>query len=261
VSAKQEIERRARGDRRNGTGAVEIDRELFVGGRRVFERQDAAERLESLGFIAGRPMERTRPAFLFATSAAEVGVDLDADCMVCDLVAWERMVQRLGRVNRRGDVPGGADIIVVAEPEPEPDKRTREAINKTPEERGDKEENLVEKYEAAVAEHRARRKPLGFLRRDADTFDGSPAGLRHLNGRAETDAGLRQILEAATTTAALRPALTRAVVDAWSMTSLESHTGRPEIGPWLRGWIEEDPPQTEIVWRNHLPVRAGWEAK
>jgi len=33
--------------------------------------------------------------FLGATSAGEVGVDLDADHMVCDLVAWERMVQRL----------------------------------------------------------------------------------------------------------------------------------------------------------------------
>jgi CRISPR-associated endonuclease/helicase Cas3 len=33
---------------------------------------------------------------------------LDADHMVADLVAWERMVQRLGRVNRRGE--GDAEI-------------------------------------------------------------------------------------------------------------------------------------------------------
>jgi CRISPR-associated endonuclease/helicase Cas3 len=40
------------------------------------------------------------------------------------------------------------------------------------------------------------------------------------------------------------------------MTSLEKHTGRPDdIQPWLRGWIEDDPPQTRVVWRKYLPVR------
>ena len=38
------------------------------------------------------------------------------------------------------------------------------------------------------------------------------------------------------------------------MTSLKEHTGRPDIAPWLRGWVEEMP-QTTIVWRRHLPVR------
>jgi CRISPR-associated endonuclease/helicase Cas3 len=39
------------------------------------------------------------------------------------------------------------------------------------------------------------------------------------------------------------------------MTSLEEHTGRPEVAPWLRGWIDEKP-QTAVVWRRHIPVRA-----
>lgn len=38
------------------------------------------------------------------------------------------------------------------------------------------------------------------------------------------------------------------------MTPLEMHTGRPEVAPWLRGWVE-DTAQTTIVWRTHLPVR------
>jgi CRISPR-associated endonuclease/helicase Cas3 len=37
------------------------------------------------------------------------------------------------------------------------------------------------------------------------------------------------------------------------MTSLEEHTGRPEVAPWIRGWIEEEP-QTTVVWREILPV-------
>jgi CRISPR-associated endonuclease/helicase Cas3 len=55
----------------------------------------------------------------------------------------------------------------------------------------------------------------------------------------------------------LRPALNRALVDAWSLTSLQTHTGRPEVAPWLRGWVEDDAPQTTIVWRSHLPLRDG----
>ena len=62
-----------------------------------------------LGFI-GQKGRLEMPAFLVATSAGEVGVDIDADHMVSDLVAWERMVQRLGRVNRRGE--GDAEIKV-----------------------------------------------------------------------------------------------------------------------------------------------------
>jgi CRISPR-associated endonuclease/helicase Cas3 len=53
----------------------------------------------------------------------------------------------------------------------------------------------------------------------------------------------------------LRPALTRALVDAWSMTSLEEHAGRPDVQPWLRGWEDDKEQQSVVVWREHLPVR------
>ena len=49
---------------------------------------------------AAEPIEGT--VYLVATSAGEVGVDLDADHMVCDLTTFDSMAQRLGRVNRRG---------------------------------------------------------------------------------------------------------------------------------------------------------------
>ncbi len=261
VMAKEEIEGRARGDKKSGTKAMEIDTELFVGGRRVFERQNAAKRLADLGFISGKPVKQGRSAVLFATSAAEVGVDLDADCLICDLVAWERMVQRFGRVNRRGNVSGGADVVVVVEPEPEPDKRTSEALGRKAEERNEKEKAMVTKYEAAVAGSRAKRNAINLLSRNDGTGDASLAALRDLNQRAERIPELRQILEAAITPAPLRPAFTRAVVDAWSMTSLELHTGRPEIQPWLRGWLEDEPPETQIVWRTYLPVRSDGETK
>ncbi len=65
------------------------------------------------------------------------------------------------------------------------------------------------------------------------------------------------LVAAATTPEPLRPALDRAVVDAWSLTSLDRHTGRPDPEPWLRGWIEDDQPETTLVWRRWLPWRAG----
>jgi CRISPR-associated endonuclease/helicase Cas3 len=205
-----------------------VDIELFVGARRVHERTVAAEWLRTRGFLAGRAVALDKPAFVIATSAGEVGVDLDADHMVSDLVAWERMVQRLGRVNRRGD--GAATVVVIPS--------TVDV---------DDEELAVR---LAAASEVLRELP----RTKGDVFDASPGALTTLKERAMTDERLREIITRATTSEPLRPALTRPLVEAWSMTSLEEHTGRPEVGPWLRGWIREEEPQTTIVWREILPI-------
>ncbi len=102
-------------DGRAKKGKIPIASELLVGGRRVREREALSEWLETHGFV-GERREAEKPTFLVATSAGEVGVDMDADHMVCDLVEWERMVQRLGRVNRRGGADRVAIIEVVAAP-------------------------------------------------------------------------------------------------------------------------------------------------
>lgn len=204
------------------------DPELFIGARRGHERQLAADRLGKLGFLAGSDRNDARLRFLVATSAGEVGVDLDADHMVCDLVAWERMVQRLGRVNRRGD--GDARIIVIDFGPQDPKSSTQ------------------------AGTHSAVRSILGALPETEDGLDASPGALRQLKQDADTQ--LQATLYAGTTPAPLRPALNRPLVDAWSMTTLREHTGRPEVQPWLRGWVDEEP-QTTIVWRAHLPIVAG----
>src|SRR5690606_15821120 len=61
------------------------------------------------------------------------------------------------------------------------------------------------------------------------------------------------------TPAPLHPELTRPVVESWSMTSLEEHTGRPNVRPWLRGWVDEEA-QTTLVWRTWLPRRTDAKA-
>lgn len=261
--AREAIEKLARGDKKAGIPAVKIDTELLVGGRRVFEREHAKKRLEELGFIAGANVERTCPAFLFATSAGEVGVDLDADHMACDLVAWERMVQRLGRVNRRGEPEDHvANVVVLVPPQPQADKRTQEALNKRArgEELDEKETKRLNEHTRTVQEWENRQTALGRLPRQEDgAFDASVLALFQLRERAINDPELPKILAAATSPEPLRPALTLPLVEAWSLTSLKKHPGRPAVQPWLRGWVD-DPPQTAIVWRTYLPVRTGGAA-
>jgi len=243
---KEAIEKLAKGRKKQGKPEVKAPVELLVGGRRVFEREVAKEWLEEHGFIAGSMVERITPVFLVATSAGEVGVDLDADHMVCDVVAWERMVQRLGRVNRRGD--GHANIVVILEPEPEGADQLlaeREAQRKA---RGLEDAERIERLRAV--RNLLERLPV----RDDGGLDASPSALQDLKKRATSDPTLKELLNTATTPEPLHPALTRPLVEAWAMTSLEEHTGRPDIQPWLRGWTEEEP-QTAVVWRKHLPVR------
>ncbi|HMQ22197.1 MAG TPA: hypothetical protein PKE00_06885, partial [Planctomycetota bacterium] len=346
--------------------------ELLVGARRVLERTKVAAWLVEHGFVErtdGTRAVSQGPTFLVATSAGEVGVDMDADHMVCDLVAWERMVQRLGRVNRRGGDDRDAKVVVVVEGEPAPAtaklaeklakrdaatqafkehpvlrakleqlkkaeqpeaeavralrelvneleanlaqvKNSKKAIPKgrvgasqrdahtSEEERlrqakteanqnlknakkvekerlkgamansleplknalkkcddqikafKDSDAKIVARHEAEVAKYRALRKLLDAVLADGGSL--SPAALMNLRPRQD----LADFLRDATTIESLRPELTRPLIDAWSMTSLEEHPGRPDVDPWLRGFRPNDPPQTTIVWRRHLPVRA-----
>lgn len=199
---------------------------LFVGGRRVHEREEAARDLETYGLIAdGAADPPLAPVFLVATSAGEVGVDLDADHMVCDLVPWERMVQRLGRVNRRGT--GEARVLVIDQGPPEEKPSGKDGI----------------------ARHKAARKLLEALpRAETGGYDASPAALDRLQKDEPKE------IEKASTPMPLYPALSRPLVEAWALTSLAEHTGRPEVAPWLRGWVDDEPQMT-VAWRHCLPLR------
>jgi len=199
---------------------------LLVGERRGNERTEAADRLAEDGFIAGSP-RTTRPAVLVATAAGEVGVDLDSDHMVGDVVAFERMVQRLGRVNRRGENPTPAEVVLVPV-ETKADGTGRQ--------------------DRAMAVLRL----LDHLPQAGNGREASPAALSAL----QQEPALKAQRQAATTPEPLRPALTRALLDAWSLTGLAEHPGRPEVAPWLRGWTDEAP-ECRVFWRRHLPWRTG----
>ncbi|MBI2376582.1 MAG: type I-U CRISPR-associated helicase/endonuclease Cas3 [Deltaproteobacteria bacterium] len=285
--------------------------ELFVGARRVLERTMVATWLVDHGFVErgdGTRAEAQGPTFLVATSAGEVGVDMDADHMVCDLVPWERMVQRLGRVNRRGD--GDAKVVVVVDSEPAPSDRTTKALERrdaSNEAKGQLDEltnelsvlqgekTRVPKGQKLSADDKAAqekrkqaekdlKKSIAACQKRIKAFkDADAKDVARHEGAAAQHRGLRKLLTAvgekgslsldalltlrdrqdladalrdATTVEPLRPELTRPLVDAWSMTSLDEHPGRPEVDPWLRGFRPNDEPQTTLVWRRHLPVHA-----
>lgn len=261
VKARESIEKLAKADKRQGIPAMQIESQLLVGGRRVHEREVTARWLEEHSFVAGAKVRPSCATFVFATSAGEVGIDLDADHMVCDLVTWERMVQRLGRVNRRGD--GDAKVFVVQEPDPKPTKAEENALKKLEREREKKEVKLVAAYQAKVDKAHALLRPFELLPKDGEGIDVSPSALRELklsalpNSLDETDnqhrLERRAILNRATSDAPLRPALSRPLLDAWAMTSLTRHAGRPKIQPWLRGWVKDEP-QTTVIWRCYLPL-------
>lgn len=218
-SVKKQLTQRAKQAK---TNAAVI---LFVGGRRVHEREAAAQELRQHGLLVDSDGRSDTPVFLVATSAGEVGVDLDADHMVCDLVAWERMVQRLGRVNRRG--LGSARVVVI--------------------DQGPQEKRAGE---TGIASHAAVKGLLKDLPLSAGGHQAGPAALAGVGGSQ----GRHTQIHNASTPMPLYPALTRPLIDAWAMTSLPEHGGRPDVGPWLRGW-EQQEPQTTVVWRRCLPVR------
>ena len=230
---KESIDKECKNSKKAGELTDGHESELLVGERRVYDRTGLEEWLDWNGFLGGSTTPPHAPTFLVATSAGEVGVDLDADHMICDLVAYERMVQRLGRVNRRGGEGRTATVDVYAvRPGLKTDAR------KT---RKDRPENSVETHNQRMA-------PLLRLPRGEDgRYDASPSAIAALK------ASHPNVVDGATTPASLYPELTRPLVDAWSMTSLKRHEGRPEVAPWLRGWEDEEEPQTDVVWRKFLP--------
>jgi len=214
--------------------------ELFVGERRLRERTmlyDPPKGTDRQSMILQRffPGAETldRPAFLVATSAAEVGIDLDADDLVCDLVPWERMVQRFGRVNRRKD-PGLARIeIVPCSGEKDADEITVLSLVE-----------LSAPFESPE-----------WPRASDGTRDASPLALQELKTR------IPALIERATSVTPYYPLLSRPIVESWAMTTLREHPGRPLVQPWLRGWDENPQPQCTIAWRRYLPLRANFRGE
>jgi len=160
--------------------------------------------------------------YLVCTSAGEVGVDISADHLVCDLTPFDSMAQRFGRVNRFGE--GDANIDIVYDP-----------LDAT-------------KADAFEPLDLARLRTLELLEQlplvEGNRRNGSPAALGDLPEGARRTAFCP---------APEIRAVTDILFDAWALTSLrEAMPGRPPVADWLHGVAVWEPPETRIAWRDEV---------
>lgn len=170
--------------------------------------------------------------YLICTSAGEVGIDISADHLVCDLTPFDSMAQRFGRVNRFGD--GDARIDVA------PSQNDRKG------DRGSGAEGVGPYAEACEA-------TLALLRRlpkrEDRRHDASPGAL------GELPAADRQ---AAFSPRPVVPAVSDILFDAWALTSIRQRMpGRPPVTEWLHGITPWEPPVTYLAWREEVERTTG----
>jgi len=201
---------------------------LLTGTIRGYERDQLVKLPLFRAFISREnrdPLEDT--LYLVSTSAGEVGVDFDADHLVCDLTTLDSMAQRFGRVNRLGGKNGNGDrreatITVVAGTVSDKDplkaqiENTAEVLRKLPTRNGG--------------------------------FDASPEALT--NALLDRGAAFRTDAEKAfSPTPTIVPA-TDILFDNWSLTSISGELpGRPQVREFLHGKVDWESPEVHVVWR------------
>lgn len=170
---------------------------------------------------ASRPPAEESPqegtVYLVCTSAGEVGVNLSADHLVCDLATMDAMAQRFGRVNRFGQ-------------------------------RADAEVHVFHPDRFADDEYEQRRRhTLGLLR--ALEGSASPRALGRIEGEALQEGFAPEpVLLPATDILFDAWALT---------TIRGKLPGRPPVAPYLHGVQEWEPPHTFVAWREEVDRIAG----
>lgn len=188
---------------------------VLTGTQRGFERDALACDPVFAGFHSNP--QRQMPAethYLIATAAGEVGADLDADHLVCDLAPLDSLIQRFGRVNRLGLGTARVDLVVSAR---------------------------AEKDDADNARRNATLTYLESLPKDAE-------GCTSLSTAVLVDPPPG----AFSATPAIVP-LARHWLDMWSLTSIPDAAwpDRPDVAPWLHG-VVDDLPETWVVWRDDI---------
>lgn len=153
--------------------------------------------------------------YLVCTSAGEVGVNISADDLVCDLSPFDSMAQRFGRVNRFGRRKGAdGSTVTVVHP-------TEFNLKKPVDERREKTLKLLKGLESV----------------NPNTLEALPQEARE---------------EAFTPTPGCLP-LTDILLDAWSLTSIRARMpGRPPVEPYLHGIADYQEPETLVAWREEV---------
>lgn len=231
---------------------------LLTGTLRGRERDALARDNPVFARFLRNPSANTQPStvYLVCTSAGEVGVNISADHLVCDLSPFDSMIQRFGRVNRFGD--GDAQIDIVHSkfdmvPESTETKSTASDSNQIKTNSVNPNDAIADvgsqkKSKPLAPYDLACLKTLSLLRRlpkrEDLRLDASPASL------AEVPAADRQ--PAFTPLPVILPA-SDILFDAWALTSVRQKLpGRPPVADWLHGIEGWEPPATYVAWREEV---------
>jgi len=204
---------------------------LLTGTIRGFERDRLIEQNRVLHAFLDSRAQVDETLYLVCTSAGEVGTDFYADHAVMDPTTLDAFLQRLGRCNRQGGEGRNCYVDVV--------------VPRLP---GDTSaDDARDPFNAAVQ----------TTARLLMEWNGRYVGPRHLEE-------LINSLEEAVRESAFAPAprileLDQAIVDAWSLTSVNGTLpGRPSVAPYLHG-VTGDPPETYLCWRLEVTYMAREE--
>lgn len=210
-------------------GVPETQVQILTGTLRGFERDRLAKSDPMFLRFLLKESHDTKTVYLICTSAGEIGIDISADHMVCDLTPLDSMIQRLGRVNRRGE--GDAEVDVVYEREPDPEEQDKPF-------------------------EKARWRTLDILgqlplctQAADDRRDASPFALSTLDRTERQDAFTPEPVVLA---------VSDILFDSWALTTIRQKLpGRPAVEPYLHGLADWEPPYTQVAWRTEVEMLTG----
>lgn len=188
--------------------------EVLTGTLRGKERDELVKTRVFSRFLPGAEAEG-ETVYLVCTSAGEVGVNISADHLVCDLSTFESMAQRFGRVNRFG----------------QRDDTRIDIFHPTEFDAGSPYESRLELT-------------LKLLQDLGD--DGSPDALSRLDPKRRLAAFSPDptILDTSDI-----------LFDAWALTTIRGKLpGRPPVAPYLHGLLEREAPETHVAWRKEVGI-------
>lgn len=203
----------------------------LTGTMRGQERDHLVQVKEHNDFVPSQTFSRFLPSpskdatpgtvYLVCTSAGEVGINISADHLICDLTTFESMAQRFGRVNRFGVDRSGKRIddceVHVYYPTVWDDKNPLTVF---------------------------RQRTLELLRQLQETGSVCPKALNELpvNERTAAFAPLPTILPA-----------TDMLFDSWALTTITAKLpGRPLVEGYLHGLADNELPETHLAWREDV---------
>jgi len=211
-----------------------VDTVLLTGRIREIDRAYLARQGWYERARAGRNRAPGRPLILVATQTIEVGANIDADALVAESASLDALTQRLGRLNRLGDL-GDAIALVVHDPAASVEDPVYGPARLA-----------TWQWLSGLAEPlQPKRGTAPDLSALQTGLDVSPMALRHLTRTLDADSAtaMRSPLPYV-------PVLSAAILEAWARTSPAPHPD-PPVAPFLHG-IGHGEPDVAIIWRSGL---------